>query len=55
LKQQVLLECTHPGASVAQVAMAHGINANIELAQAGTRDEAAIACRAVRTRIRSAY
>ena len=29
LKQQVLLECMEPGASVAQVAMAHGINANI--------------------------
>ncbi len=29
LKEQILLECAHPGASVAQVAMAHGINANI--------------------------
>lgn len=29
LKQQVLLECAQPGASVARVAMAHGINANI--------------------------
>lgn len=29
LKQQVLLECGEPGASVAKVAMAHGINANI--------------------------
>ena len=29
LKEQILLECAHPGASAAQVAMAHGINANI--------------------------
>mgnify|MGYP000022790413 FL=1 len=29
LKQQVLLECAQPGASVAKVAMAQGINANI--------------------------
>ncbi len=29
LKAQVLAECAAPGASVAQVAMAHGINANI--------------------------
>lgn len=29
LKEQILLECAQPGASVAQVAMAHGINANI--------------------------
>jgi transposase len=29
LKAQVLSECSVPGASVAQVAMAHGINANI--------------------------
>jgi transposase len=29
LKAQVLTECEAPGASVAKVAMAHGINANI--------------------------
>jgi transposase len=29
LKAQVLAECDAPGASVAKVAMAHGINANI--------------------------
>ncbi len=29
LKEQILLECAQPGASVAKVAMAHGINANI--------------------------
>jgi transposase len=29
LKQQVLAECGVPGASVAAVAMAHGINANL--------------------------
>ena len=29
LKTQILAECEQPGASVAQVAMAHGINANI--------------------------
>lgn len=29
LKAQVLAECEAPGASVAKVAMAHGINANI--------------------------
>ena len=29
LKAQVLAECEAPGASVAQVAMSHGINANI--------------------------
>jgi transposase len=29
LKAQILAECSAPGASVAQVAMAHGINANI--------------------------
>jgi len=29
LKAQVLAECAAPGASVASVAMAHGINANI--------------------------
>ena len=29
LKARILAECTMPGASVAKVAMAHGINANI--------------------------
>lgn len=29
LKSQVLSECAQPGASVASVAMSHGINANI--------------------------
>lgn len=29
LKQQVLVECATPGKSVAQVAMAHGLNANL--------------------------
>ncbi|WOB11332.1 IS66-like element accessory protein TnpA [Piscinibacter gummiphilus] len=29
LKAQILAECDQPGASVAKVAMAHGINANI--------------------------
>lgn len=29
LKAQVLAECAAPGASVAKVAMSHGINANI--------------------------
>ena len=29
VKAQVLAECAEPGASVAQVAMAHGINANV--------------------------
>ena len=29
LKAQVLAECEMPGASVAKVAMAHGINANV--------------------------
>ena len=29
LKQRVLAECAMPGASVATVAMAHGINANL--------------------------
>jgi transposase len=29
LKAQVLAECAQPGASVARVAMSHGINANI--------------------------
>lgn len=29
LKAQILVECEEPGASVARVALAHGINANI--------------------------
>lgn len=29
LKEQILLECAQPGASVAKIAMANGINANI--------------------------
>jgi transposase len=29
LKQQVLAACAEPGASVAQVALAHGLNANL--------------------------
>jgi transposase len=29
LKAQILAECDRPGASVAKVAMAHGVNANI--------------------------
>jgi transposase len=46
LKAQVLTECSLPGASVAKVAMAHGINANIvhgwrRLAREGSVAEAA--------------
>lgn len=29
LKQQILAECTEPGASVASIALSHGINANV--------------------------
>jgi transposase len=29
LKTKILAECAEPGASVAKIAMAHGINANI--------------------------
>ena len=29
LKRQVLAQCREPGASVAKVAMAHGLNANL--------------------------
>ena len=29
LKQQILAQCTEPGASVASVALSHGINANV--------------------------
>lgn len=39
LRQQVLNECAQPGASVAKVAKAHGLNAN--LAQAGARQAGA--------------
>ena len=46
LKAQVLSECAQPGASVARIAMSHGINANVvhkwrRLASAGTRPVAA--------------
>ncbi|WP_424461045.1 transposase [Ottowia sp.] len=37
-KEQVVAQCAEPGASVAKIAMAHGINANgTSLAQAGPR------------------
>ena len=29
LKQQILAECAEPGASVASIALSHGINANV--------------------------
>ena len=29
LKQQILAQCTEPGASVASIALSHGINANV--------------------------
>lgn len=29
LKQQILTECAQPGASIASVALSHGINANV--------------------------
>jgi transposase len=29
LRQQVLMQCSQPGASVARVALAHGLNANL--------------------------
>ena len=29
LKQQILAECAEPGASVARIALSHGINANV--------------------------
>jgi transposase len=29
LKQQILVECAEPGASVAGIALSHGINANV--------------------------
>src|SRR5689334_9517614 len=42
LRRQVMAECEAPGASVAKVAMAHGINANVvhrwrQLAREGTQ------------------
>jgi transposase len=55
LKAQILAECDEPGASVAKVAMSHGINANVvhrwrqlrragqTLAQSGTGEFAPIA------------
>ena len=47
LKAQVLAECEAPGASVAKVAMSHGINANVvhRWRQAGARGERSGACR----------
>ncbi len=46
LKAQILAECAAPGTSVAKVAMAHGINANVvhgwrKVAREGTGAEAA--------------
>jgi transposase len=43
LKAQIVAECEAPGASVARVAMAHGVNANVvhgwrQLARAASRD-----------------
>ena len=29
LKQQILAQCAEPGASVASIALSHGINANV--------------------------
>ncbi|MCF8154777.1 MAG: transposase [Rhodoferax sp.] len=29
LKQQILIQCDEPGASVASIALSHGINANV--------------------------
>lgn len=29
LKQQILAQCAEPGASVARIALSHGINANV--------------------------
>ncbi|MBV8503917.1 MAG: transposase [Paucibacter sp.] len=45
-KAQVLAECSEPGKSVAQVALAHGINANVvhrwrQLAREGSGDAVA--------------
>ena len=46
LKQQILAECAQPGASVASVALSHGINANVvhkwrRLAHAPSTDKSA--------------
>lgn len=46
VRRQVMAECEEPGASVAKVAMAHGINANVvhrwrQLAREGTQATAA--------------
>jgi transposase len=51
LKARVLAECCEPGASVAQVALAHGLNANLvhkwrRLAKPGRRQAAAAPVRA---------
>ena len=43
-KQQVLAECSAPGASVARVALSHGINANlVHTWRREARDKAAVA------------
>jgi len=46
LKKRVLSQCNEPGASVAQVALAHGLNANLvhkwrRLTESGSRASAA--------------
>jgi transposase len=51
LKAQIVAECEVPGASVARVAMAHGVNANIvhgwrQLAREGARQVATVPARA---------
>ena len=38
LKAQILAECEAPGASVAKVALSHGINANIDTVDLGIAD-----------------
>ena len=46
LKEQILAQCTEPGSSVAGVALAHGINANVVhkwRRQAGASSEVAAA------------
>ena len=46
MKKQILAECERPGASIAAVAMAHGINANLVhkwRGRAMQRQEAAVA------------
>lgn len=45
LKAQILAECERPGASIAAVAMAHGVNANLVhkwRAQAAKRQDTAV-------------